>query len=149
MTDNTMCKVQRILLALNDDEDSKVVNTLRGTRSPRFAVRHNGVVKSFRQATGPGTILLIHASYRSVYDRDSLYESLLDKTDIEVVTVGDFGAPDLIDFESQWVSWFAKHEAAAILVLPDHDIYCAVNALAKIPDLVRAYRDEFRRAGRF
>lgn len=149
MSDNTMCKGQQILLTLNDDEDSKGVKALRGTQSPRFAVRHNGVVKSFRQAAGAGTILLIHASYRSVYDRDSLYESLLDRTDIEVVTLGDFGAPDLFDFESQWVSWFATHEAAAILILPNHDIYCAVNTLAKIPDLVRAYRHEFRRNGRF
>jgi len=38
--------------------------TLKGTRGPRFAVRHNGAVKSFRDATGGGPILLIHASYR-------------------------------------------------------------------------------------
>jgi len=69
-----------------------------------------------------------------------LYESLLDGTDIEAVTVGDYGAPDLIDFTSEWISWFVTHDTAAILILPSYEILGAVTTLAKVPDLVRAYR---------
>lgn len=119
--------------------DTIDVPELRGTLLPQFPVARQGHIELLDDACGYGALLLIYGDDASF--ADEAYASL-EQSEVQVMTVGEEGSPDLIDDNHCWTEWFGHHEVACVLVRPDRYIFGALASGADIPRLADQYRSQ-------
>lgn len=116
---------------------------LRGTLAPQFPVHVGDNSDLLDEVTGFGSVLLVLGE-TDVAHSDPTLQRLLDGTGVRLKTVGETGAPDLLDATGRWTRWFRGQRISAVLVRPDHYIFGAVTDNTQLTNLLGEYRNRLR-----